>query len=309
MDMRKIRAAILLVPALAFAQDQETPIQVDVDVVNVFCTVHDRRGALSTDLSQQDFQVFEDGRPQQIRYFTRDTNAPLSVALLVDLSGSVRRFVEDEKGAVATFFEQVLRPYDQALLIGFSSTIVQWQDFTSSTPLLSEALRRLRSIPFKGLPPLGMPMPSTLLYEAVQKVADGKLKPLSGRKVMVVISDGLDNGSPVHLDSAIEAVQSANTIVYGICFESGFSGCTFLQDMSGPTGGRTFRVKKLPIEKIFQIIEDETRSQYAIGYVSTNRNHDGTYRKLQVRCPKGFKVAARKGYYAVPSAHPPASSP
>ena len=142
-------------------------------------------------------------------------------------------------------------------------------------------------------------MPSTLLYEAVQKTALGKLKPLSGRKVLIIISDGLDNGSSVHLDAVIEAVQSTNTIVYGICFESGFSGCSFLKEMSDPTGGRTFQVKKIPVEKIFETIEEEMRSQYAIGYVSTNRAHDGSFRKLQVRVlPKGLKAAARKGYYA-----------
>jgi VWFA-related protein len=94
-------------------------------------------------------------------------------------------------------------------------------------------------------------------------------------------------------------VQATNTIVYGICFESGFSGCTFLNNMSDPTGGRTFRVKKIPISRIFETIEQEMRSQYAIGYISSNRAHDGAYRKLQVRVlPKGLKAAARKGYYA-----------
>jgi VWFA-related protein len=304
MGMRTSRvAAIPLLATLAFAQNPETAaesaIKVDVDVVNVLCTVHDRHGGLVTDLNKNDFEVLEDGRRQEIRYFTRDTNAPLTVALLVDVSGSVRRFVFDEKGAVATFLTQVLRPDDRALLVGFSSTIVLWQDLTSSAALLQDALQRLRPVPLKGLPPLGFPMPSTLLYKSVQETADTKLKALAGRKVMVIISDGLDNGSPVHLDAALEAAQTANTIVYGICFESGFSGCNFLQDMSSATGGHTFRVKKLPIEKIFRIIEDETRSQYAIGYVSSNRTHDGTFRKLQVRVhPKGLKAECRKGYYA-----------
>ena len=142
-------------------------------------------------------------------------------------------------------------------------------------------------------------MPSTLLYDAVEKTALEKLKPLSGRKVLIVISDGLDNGSRVHLDAVMQAVQATNTIVYGICFESGFSGCSFLREMSDPTGGRTFPVKKMRIDRIFQTIEEEVRSQYALGYVSTNRAHDGSFRKLQVRViPKGLKAAARKGYYA-----------
>ena len=142
-------------------------------------------------------------------------------------------------------------------------------------------------------------MPSTLLYEAVQRTADEQLKPLSGRKAMVIISDGLDNGSRVHMEEVLRAVQATNTIVYGICYESGFSGCSFLTQMSEPTGGRTFQVKKIPLAKIFQTIEDEMRGQYALGYVSTNRARDGAYRKLQVRVlSKGLKAVARKGYYA-----------
>jgi VWFA-related protein len=294
------RAVSILAACLpSCAQDRESAIKVDVEVVNVFCTVHDRRGALIPDLKQDDFVIFEDSRPQKIRYFARESDLPLTVALLLDVSGSVRWFVEDEKRTAARFLEQVLRPDDRALLVGFSSTIVLWQDLTPSTALLGSALQRLKSVPFKGLPPLGFPMPSTLLYEAVQQTALGKLKPLTGRKVLIVISDGLDNGSSVHLDSVIASAEATNTIVYGICYESGFSGCSFLKDISDPTGGRTFQVKKIPIAKIFDIIQEEMRSQYALGYVSSNRAHDGTFRKLQVRVlPKGLKAAARKGYYA-----------
>jgi VWFA-related protein len=301
MVLQTIRKVLVTLAAVGFspAQAPESPIKVDVEVVNVFCTVHDHGGALVRDLKQDDFEILEDNRRQEIRYFTQESNLPLTVALLVDVSGSVHWFVEAEKGAVATFLQQVLRPDDRALLVGFSSTIILWQDLTPSTTLLGEALQRLRSIPFKGLPPLGFPMPSTLLYDAVEKTALGKLKSLSGRKVLIVISDGLDNGSSVHMDSVIQAVEATNTTVYGVCFESGFSGCSFLKEMSDPTGGRTFPVKKIRVDRIFQIIEDEMRSQYAIGYVSTNRAHDGTFRKLQVKVlPKGLKAAARKGYYA-----------
>ena len=281
------------------AQESQPPIKVDVEVVNVLCTVHDKRGALITDLDKSDFRVMEDGHPQDIRYFARESNAPLTIALLIDVSGSVSPFVEEEKGAVSQFLEQVLRPGDQALLVGFSSTVVLWQDLTSSTEQLGAALRKLRSIRFKGLPDIGQPMPSTLLYKAVQETALEKLREVAGRKVMVIISDGLDNGSPVHLSDALAALQATDTIVYGVCFESGFPGCSFLGEMSQPTGGRTFRVKKTPVEKIFHIIEEETRSQYALGYVSNNRERDGSFRRLQVKVlPKGLNAVSRKGYYA-----------
>ena len=287
------------------AEDSETPIKVDVDVVNILCNVYDKNGALKQDLDKGDFEVLENGRRQEIRYFARDTDLPLTVALLVDVSGSVRWMIDSEKDAATAFLEGVLRPADQALLLGFSSTIILWQDFTPSTELLRSALERLHPIPFRGLPAIGQPMPGTLLYDAVFTTAAKKLVNVAGRKAMVIISDGLDNGSLIHMEEAIRALQATNTIVYGVCYESGFSGCAFLKEMSEPTGGRTFTAgKKVPLSKIFQIIQDELRSQYSLGYISANRAHDGSYRKLQVKVHgRGLRVQARKGYFAAIDKH------
>jgi VWFA-related protein len=273
---------------------------VDVEVVNVLCTVYNKQGALVQDLRKDDFEIRESGKRQEIRYFARETDLPLTVALMVDVSGSVGRFIEAEKGAAARFLETVLRPTDQALLLGFSSTLILWQDFTASTDLLRTALIKLKSVPFRGLPGPDEAMPSTLLYDAVSATAADKFAGVSGRKAMVIISDGLDNGSRNHMEDAVRAVQLTGTIVYGICYESGFSGCEFLKNLAEPTGGRMFRVgSKTTLEKIFQSIEDELRSQYALGYVSTKRARDGSFRKLDVRVrPRGLKVHARKGYYA-----------
>ena len=280
---------------------QDGSIKVDVDLVNVLCNVYDKRAALVKDLTKEDFEIREDGKPQQIRYFARETNLPLTVALLVDVSGSVRRFVESEKETAGHFLKDVLRPEDQALLIGFGSRMILWQDFTSSASELVAALDRLRAVPFRGLPPEGQPMPGTLLYDAIYGAAHQKLKGVPGRKVLVVISDGLDNGSSMKLEDAVAAAQSTNTTIYGICHQSGFPGCSFLKDLAEPTGGRGFKVEdKTPLSKIFQIIEDEVRSQYALAYVSTNREHDGRFRKLQVRVKRpGMRVHARKGYFAL----------
>ena len=282
------------------AKESDTPIKVDVDVVNVLCTVYDKRGALVQDLSKSDFEIFENGRPQDIRYFARDTDLPLAVALLLDVSGSVRALIEAEKDTAAKFFEAVIHPSDQALLVGFSSTIVLWQDFTPSVDRLSMALSRLRAVPFRGLPLPDSPMPGTLLYDAVWATAHDRLVNISGRKVMVIISDGLDNGSETRLDDAIAAVQGANAVVYGICYESGYSGCAFLKDLAAPTGGRMFQAgKKTPLATIFRTIEDELRSQYALGFVPVDRTRDGAFRKLQIRVrERGMRVQARKGYYA-----------
>ncbi len=305
--MKRLLGVVLLLvgSSRALAQatapaESEVPIKVDVDVVNVLCTVYDKRGALVQDLARQDFELLENGKRQEIRYFTRDTDLPLTVALLIDVSGSVRAAVEAEKDAAEKFLEAVIRPYDQALLMGFSSTIVLWQDFTPSVERLNAALSRLRPVPFRGLPRDGQPMPGTLLYDAVGITAHEKLARVSGRKVLVVISDGLDNGSLSHSEEAVAAVQSANAIVYGICYSTGFSGCDFLKGLAEPTGGRMFQAgRKTPLEKIFQTIEQELRSQYALGYVPTDRTEDGSFRKLQVRVhPRGLRVQARKGYFA-----------
>src|SRR5579872_1219240 len=123
--------------------ESNTAIKVDVDLVNVLCNVYDKRGALMNELNREDFEVFENGKKQELRYFARETNLPLTVGLLVDVSGSVRRFIEAEKDAAGQFFQDVLRQDDQALLIGFSSTIVLWQEFTSSLSALRAALTRL----------------------------------------------------------------------------------------------------------------------------------------------------------------------
>jgi VWFA-related protein len=282
------------------AKDSETPFKVDVDVVNVLCTVYDKHGGLVQDLNRGDFEIREDGQRQDLRYFARDTDLPLTVALMVDVSGSVRAWIDTEKDAAAKFLQAVIRPSDQAMLVGFSSTIILWQDMTPSVERLNLALGRLRPIPFRGIPLDGSPMPGTLLYDAVGAAAREKLAKISGRKVVVVISDGLDNGSASQAEEAVAAVQSANAIVYGICYDTGFSGCSFLKGLAEPTGGRMFEAgKKTPLSQIFQIIEQELRSQYALGYVPTNRARDGTFRKLQVRVKgHGLRVQARKGYFA-----------
>jgi len=269
-------------------------------VVNVLCTVSDKRGALVTDLNKEDFEIREDGRKQQIRYFARDTDLPLTIAMLMDVSGSVRSVLADEREAAGQFFDTVLRPTDHALLLGFSSTLVLWQDFTPSSQKLREALAQLHAIRFRGLPPLGQPMPGTLLYDAVYQTAKGKLAGVPGRKAMLIVSDGLDNGSQKHLEDAVEAVQATNTIVYGVCYDQKFFGCAFLNSLARPTGGRMFLTgKKQTIEEIFRSIEEELRSQYAIGYVPINREHNGKFRKLDVRVlAPGLRVSSRRGYYA-----------
>ncbi len=297
--------ALLAVPGPLFSQTGDTaepaPIRVDVDVVNVLCTVSDKRGALITNLHKEDFEIRENGRKQEIRYFARDTDLPLTIAMLMDVSGSVREAIGAEREAAGRFFDAVLRPADHALLLGFSSKLVLWQDFTSSSVRLHNALAALHAIPFRGLPDIGQPMPGTLLYDAVYQTALHKLQGVPGRKMMLIVSDGLDNGSRMHMEEALEAVQATNTIVYAICYDRKFFGCDFLKELAEPTGGRMFDAgkKRISLGEIYHTIEDELRSQYSIGYVPVNQAHDGKFRKLTVRLHSpGLRVSARRGYYA-----------
>ena len=183
---------------------------------------------------------------------------------------------------------------------GFSSTVVLWQDFTPSVRLLGFALEGMHAVPFKGLPKDAGPMPTTLLYDAVSSAALNKLQALSGRKAMVIISDGIDIGSRTNLETAVRQAQTANAIVYSICYPNPHeSGCGYLKSLSDPTGGRMFDLEsKTPLDEIFRIIEAELRSQYSLGFVPLTAARDGTFHKLQVRVlRKDMRVLARKGYY------------
>lgn len=296
--------------------DQIPTIKVEVDVVNVLCTVRNRKGGLVKDLSKDDFQLYEDGKRQEIRYFSRETDLPLTLGLLIDVSRSQERLLEGQKRAAAQFFAEVLRKQDMAFLISFGSDARLEQDFTNSQRLLRAALEGLsvRSDP-GGLHPGPVPTISrprgTVLFDAVYLAATEKLRGEVGRKALVLITDGVDMGSHVKLADALEAAQKADTVMYSIHFfdPGAYSGLWVrpgdqdLKKMSEETGGRLFRVgRKNALQEIFREIQEEMRSQYAIGYTPLNPARDGGFRRIEIRTrPKDLKVQARKGYYAMPS--------
>lgn len=299
-----------LMPAGQQPADELPRITVEVDVVNVLCAVRDKRGGLVANLTKDDFIVLEDGRPQEIRYFSRETDLPLTIGLLVDVSKSQENLIEIEKQAAGRFLSEVLRPKDLAFLISFGVDAELLQDLTGSVTLLRRALDELRLNAAVGgiLPP---PVPTgkprgTVLYDAVYLAAVERLEREVGRKVMVVISDGVDVGSRVSREQAIEAAQKADAIIYAIYYADPryqFFGDGYgaLKRMAEETGGRVFRVsRRQPLEAIFAEIQEEMRSQYSIGYTPTNPAKDGSFRRLQIQTrQKGLRVQARKGYYAL----------
>jgi VWFA-related protein len=300
------------------AEELPPPIKVDVDVVNILASVRDRHNGLMANLNKDDFTLYEEGKQQTIKYFTRETDLPLTIGLLIDVSASQRNLIEIERNAASQFFAQVLRKKDEALLISFGEEAELLQDYTQSPRLLTEGLNRLRvSSGVSGIHPGPVPTASqprgTVLYDAVYLAAKEKLSTEVGRKAIVLITDGVDQGSRLDIKQAIEAAQKADAVIYSIYYYDpsaygghgmimlGGGGEGYLRKMSDETGGHVFTVnRKHTLDQVFKELQEEMRSQYAIGYTPTNDKKDGAFRRVELKlADKSLKVQARKGYYAI----------
>ncbi len=279
-------------------------------MVNTLVTVQNRSGELIHDLKQDDFKLLEDGRPQTIRYFSQQSDLPLTLGLMVDTSMSQEKVMDAERGASMRFLDQMFRENkDHVFLMQFDMSIQLRQALTSSLKPLYDIL------PFVDTPTRRELMSGgsagTLLFDAIIKASNELMKPLQGRKALIVLSDGEDVGSEAHVSDAIEAAQRADTLIYSIEFSDasfgghlfgGNEGRNWLIKMSSETGGGFFSVnKKLSIEQIFSMIEAELRNQYSIGYVSDKPCTISEFRKIQLTVrQKGLIVQARPRYWAQP---------
>lgn len=311
-------AAMLTAPAVA-QQKPETPtspqtLKVSSNVVNVYAVVRDKKGHLIPNLNKEDFGMEEDRQPQEIRYFSRETETPLTLGILVDTSPSQQRVLGVEKEEAKTFFRQVLRPKDLAFVLHFDAEVELLQDFTSDIHSLARAVDETQ-IGGGGRGPLPGPFPTaqdpccTHLYDAVYLASNELMKNEIGRKVLIVLTDGEDEGSRVKLDAALSSAQKSDVIVYSIDISDrmfyamqgvGFSGEGVLKKLSEETGGRVIKVGKPGETAVaFQQIADELRTQYLLGYVPANSKRDGSFHKIRVQARNGdYKVQARRGYYA-----------
>lgn len=304
-------SALLVFPAIS----QEPTIKVDVDIVNVLCSVRTKSGGLVANLNKDDFTITENGQKQDIKYFARETDLPLTIGLLVDVSLSQQRLIDTERQAAYQFFSSVLGKKDLAFVIAFGQDAELLQDYTNSRKLLQQSLDGLRaSGPVGGLHPGPVPTASqprgTILFDTVYLATNEQLKGQVGRKVLVIITDGVDQGSRYKIDQAIKSSQLADTIIYGVYYVDpaayggwGAPSDRDLHRMAEDTGGRVLRVdRKHTLQDIFREIQDEMRSQYAIGYTPANPNKDGTFRKIDIKlADKDLRAQARKGYFAVPA--------
>ena len=336
------------------AQEPGATFSSDVRVVQVLANVRDKKGKVVTALGQDDFIVNEDGRTQQIRYFSHETDLPLTLGLLVDTSLSQRRLLNDEKSASFRFLDKVLRAgKDKTFVLHFDFEAELLQDLTDSRVALQKALDQLQTPPMPegagrgngggrsgggnggGFPGVGFPggmggrgrrgggypggggrgrgqAPArqgsgggTTMYDAIYLASDEIMRPQTGRKALILLTDGDDHGSKTFLNDAIESAQRSDCLVYSVLFADdqagrpANNGKRVLEQISRETGGSFFEVsKKLSIDAIYDRIQEELRSQYNIGYNSDAPTNATAYRtvKVTVRQP-GMTVQTREGYY------------
>ena len=331
-----VTAAATTLVFLVAAVAQDTPtFSVNVRVVNVLATVRDKQGDIVNTLGKDDFILQENGRPQSIRYFTRETDFPLTLGLLVDVSLSQVYAIDEEKRASAAFTKDLLRAdNDSSFLIQFAGEVELLQDVTKDPTKMQASLQDLQTpkeedntvvLPGGGHPGHGTRGGGTLLYDAIYLASDEMMQKQQGRKAIVVLTDGVDHGSKTSLDRAIESAQRADTIVYAIYFDENDGGGgghpggevggdyhqprrgdsgdgkKVLERLSKETGGRIFVVSnKSNVIQIYAQIQNELRNEYNIGYSPDRAPGDtADYRRITLAAKqKDYKVQARDGYYA-----------
>src|ERR1700757_2524958 len=302
------------------SQDQDQSMEtlkVRVNVVQLFYNVKDKKGGLIPSLTKDDFELFEDGKQQTIKYFAAESNLPLTLGILIDSSGSQMRVLEMEKEVGGAFLSQILREKDEAFVIDFDVNVDLLQDFTNDIHRLKAALNKAKintgggggSLPGLGGGPVPTASPrGTLLYDAVYLASHDELSHEVGRKAMILLTDGEDQGSQEHIKDAIEAAQKSDSICYvlliadrGFYGFGGYSGDSEMKKLAGETGGRVIEVgnKMDKLKEAFDQIAKELRSQYNIGYTPTNSKLAGTSRKVEIRSKQGYKIQSRSGYYAI----------
>src|ERR1700689_2328043 len=297
-------------PPPAEPPESQAPIGITTSVVNVFATVRDKHNAIVGDLTKDDFKIYEDGVPQKVAYFYKEVNMPISLAMMMDTSGSMYYMLNAEKDAGSLFVHEVMHHKDEAIVMTFDTDVNLLADFTEDPAVLARAIHRAEiNVDATGVGGTGGTIPQrggggTNLYEAVYLAAHDELGPEAGRKALVILSDCEDNGSKLSERDAIESVERGDAVAHIILISDprateGY-GYGVAQSLAQETGGRVISVRnESGLEKAFDVISEELRSQYVLGYSPTNVNRDGTFRKIKVEVTRpDTKVLNRKGYYA-----------
>jgi Ca-activated chloride channel family protein len=286
----------LLALASFVAPAQETTLHVDVKLVNVFVNVADRNGAIVGGLTREDFALAEDGRPQRIAVFERQTELPLNLTLAIDTSSSVRKDVAVEADAARRFARALLRSQDQMSLLQFATDVRELVPFTNKVSQIEHGLGQLRGDS------------ATALYDAIC-VGSERLGGNTGRKVLVVISDGDDTASSATYAQALERALRNEAMIYSIIdvpIEASagrdLGGEHALITLAEQTGGKSFYVSDGGLDKAFSRVSEDLRTQYLLSYYPKNQEPGKAFYRIQVTIPKAaaeaFNIRHRTGYYA-----------
>lgn len=283
-------------------------------VVDLYAVVEGHHGQLIRDLNKDDFQVTDNGIPENIQYFSQGTNVPLSLGIALDTSNSQAHLLKTEQEDAKEFLRLVLAKGDQACVMTFDTDVRLVQDFTDTPTVLAKAIDAAE-INETGNSILQMNSPNppsatggTHLYDAIYLASDELMKTRHGREVLVLVTDGEDQGSQIDLRKAIEAAEKANLIVYSIIvsdpefytlMDSTYRGDAHVRELTATTGGRTIRVRSpKQIAQAFEQVERELHSQYRLGYLPPNLRNDGSFRKIALKIPgRNYAVRTRSGYY------------
>lgn len=292
-------------------QDDTQTLQVNVNLVNVYFSVRDKNGFI-TNLHKEDCDIYENKALQKTKNFTQEKNLPLTIGILLDTSGSQQNVLPLEQQSGAEFLKDVLTPKDEAFLISFDINVNLLADYTNSPREIKHSIdsAQINTGAGTGSVTGNGSARGTLLYDAVYLAAHDKLRQEAGRKILILLTDGGDQGSQETLKSSIEAAQKANAIVYVIMiadrgfyggFNMGYTGDRDMQQLATETGGRVINVGNdgRKLQAAFDQIQDELRTQYLASFTPINSKIDGTFRTLNITCGKDQKVQARKGYYAI----------
>lgn len=282
-------------------QQDDKPLKLKADLVTVITSVTDSAGNQVNDLTEKDFEIYEDGELQVIAGHYREGQIPLRLIFLFDTSGSIRHRFDFEQRAAAQFFHHLMRPGDQAALMSVSSEAKIELQFTSDLDQLVDALGRLK------------PEGATALYDGMITAAR-YLRPSEGRHVMVVLSDGTDTVSTSTLAKALSETQRSDAIIYGV-HSTGVAPSASVQDLAGEfvmktmcedTGGRAFfppiyedqKKEARDLDEIYKRLAAEVRAQYVLTYYSKSDPRPGAFRSIRVEVKRpGLQVRARRGYY------------
>jgi Ca-activated chloride channel family protein len=287
------RALLALAP-LALAA-QQTTLHVDVKLVNVFVNVTDGNGAIVSGLTREDFALTEDGRPQRIALFERQSELPLNLTLAIDTSGSVRKDVAEEAGAARRFAHILLRSQDRMSLLQFATEVRELTPFTSKLSQIDRGLGQLRGDW------------ATALYDAICQASEG-LGRTPGRRALVVISDGDDTASRATYAQALEQALRSQVMIYSLIdvpIEASagrdLGGEHALITLAEQTGGKSFYVSDGGLDSAFQRVSDDLRTQYLLGYYPKDQEPGRPFHRIQVTIPRDgdqvFNIRHRAGYY------------